>query len=170
MNSSGIITNIIFIILIAAMIVFMWMSSRKQRKQQQEEADWRQNLKPGEKVATVSGLLGEVVSADPDHDQITIKSGNSVTVWRIQAVRRPPVVPKYADEDDADAGNDKAEAADPATTKGIEGGADGSHVDSASSRPADATATDHTNENDKQAEAKADQPSFDDAHENDPQL
>lgn len=110
-NSSTIVTNIIFIIIIAAMIIFMWMSSRKQRKQQQAEADWRQNLQPGEKVATVAGLLGEVVSADPDHDQITIKSGDSVSVWRIQAIRRPPVVPKYADEDEDAQNGEDADAA-----------------------------------------------------------
>lgn len=117
-NSSTIVTNIIFIIIIAAMIIFMWMSSRKQRKQQQAEADWRQNLKPGEKVATVAGLLGEVVSADPDHDQITIKSGDSISVWRIQAIRRPPVVPKYADEDEDAQDDQGAEGTDSAKDHG----------------------------------------------------
>lgn len=109
MGNSQVVTNIVFILLIAAMIVFMWISSRKQRKQQQAESEWRQHLKPGDKVSTVSGLLGEVVSADPDHDQVTIKSGDSVSVWMIRAIRRPPVIPKYADEE---ASGDSADSAD----------------------------------------------------------
>lgn len=107
MGGSTLVTNIIFIVIIAAMIVFMWMSSRKQRKQQQAEVEWREHLKKGDKVSTVSGLLGEIVSADAAHDQVTIKSGNSVSVWRIQAIRRPPVIPHYADEDQS-ASSDKS--------------------------------------------------------------
>lgn len=97
--SSGLGMEIFMIILIVALIVMMWWSSRRQKKTQQQRDDWRNNLKPGDKVATVSGLLGTIKEADPAHDQVVIDSEGSLSRWRIQAIVEPPVIPHYADED-----------------------------------------------------------------------
>lgn len=98
-SGSGFGMEIFMIILIVALIVMMWLSSRKQKKTQQQRDDWRNNLKPGDKVATVSGLLGTIKEADPAHDQVVIDSEGSLSRWRIQAIVKPPVIPHYADED-----------------------------------------------------------------------
>lgn len=93
---------IMLIVLVVIMMVFMMISTRKQKKAQDAQNDWRENLKPGDEVATVSGLLGTVVSVDVPHDQIVINSEGSMSRWRIQAITRPPVVPAYVSDDDVD--------------------------------------------------------------------
>jgi preprotein translocase subunit YajC len=113
--SSGLGMEIFMIILIVALIVMMWWSSRKQKKSQQQRDDWRNNLKPGDKVATVSGLLGTIKEADPAHDQVVIDSEGSLSRWRIQAIVEPPVIPHYADEDQdgqSDSSSDQEDASD----------------------------------------------------------
>lgn len=93
---------IMLIVLVAIMMVFMVASMRKQKKAQEAQNDWRENLKPGDQVATVSGLLGTVVSVDIPHDQIVINSEGSLSRWRIQAITRPPIVPAYVSDDEVD--------------------------------------------------------------------
>jgi preprotein translocase subunit YajC len=109
-SGSGFGMEIFMIILIVALIVMMWLSSRKQKKTQQQRDDWRNNLKPGDKVATVSGLLGTIKEADPAHDQVVIDSEGSLSRWRIQAIVKPPVIPHYADEDNNASENNNASA------------------------------------------------------------
>ena len=90
------------VIVIIAMVVFMWWSMHKQKKQQQVQQDWRHALKPGDPVATVSGLLGTVKEIDIPRDQIVIDSEGSLSRWRIQAIVKAPVVPAYISDDDVD--------------------------------------------------------------------
>lgn len=99
-NSGALLNEIFMIALIVLLIIFMWVSSRKQRKNQEKKEDWRRSLKPGDKVATVSGLIGTIKEADPDHDQVVIESEGSLSRWRIQAIVEPPVIPHYADDDE----------------------------------------------------------------------
>ncbi|MBQ9681537.1 MAG: preprotein translocase subunit YajC [Aeriscardovia sp.] len=94
--------SLVMVILIIAMVVFMWWSMRKQKKQQQVQQDWRHALKPGDPVATVSGLLGTVKEIDIPRDQIVIDSEGSLSRWRIQAIVKAPVVPAYISDDDVD--------------------------------------------------------------------
>ena len=84
------------------MIALMWWTSRKQRSQQNKIQDFRKALKPGDEVATVSGLLGTVHSVDLDHDEIVIDSEGSLSKWRIQAITEPPVRPAYISDDKVD--------------------------------------------------------------------
>lgn len=90
------------IILLIAMIGFTFWSTRQQKKQQQKVQDYRESLKPGTEVATVSGLLGTVESVDLDRDVVIINSEGSLTKWRIQAITEPPVIPAYVSDDDVD--------------------------------------------------------------------
>ena len=117
-------STLILLVLIILMIALMWWTSRKQRSQQNKIQDFRKALKPGDEVATVSGLLGTVHSVDLDHDEIVIDSEGSLSKWRIQAITEPPVRPAYISDDEVDeegnplakeedgTGQDKADSTD----------------------------------------------------------
>ena len=117
-------STLILLVLIILMIALMWWTSRKQRSQQNKIQDFRKALKPGDEVATVSGLLGTVHSVDLDHDEIVIDSEGSLSKWRIQAITEPPVRPAYLSDDEVDeegnplpkeedgTGQDKADSTD----------------------------------------------------------
>ena len=100
------------IILLIAMIGFTFWSTRQQKKQQQKVQDYRESLKPGTEVATVSGLLGTVESVDLDRDVVIINSEGSLTKWRIQAITEPPVIPAYVSDDDVDEDGNPLESED----------------------------------------------------------
>jgi len=100
------------IILLIAMIGFTFWSTRQQKKQQQKAQDYRESLKPGTEVATVSGLLGTVESVDLDRDVVIINSEGSLTKWRIQAITEPPVIPAYVSDDDVDEDGNPLESED----------------------------------------------------------
>lgn len=100
------------IILLIAMIGFTFWSTRQQKKQQQKVQDYRESLKPGTAVATVSGLLGTVESVDLDRDVVIINSEGSLTKWRIQAITEPPVIPAYVSDDDVDEDGNPLESED----------------------------------------------------------
>lgn len=100
------------IILLIAMIGFTFWSTCQQKKQQQKVQDYRESLKPGTEVATVSGLLGTVESVDLDRDVVIINSEGSLTKWRIQAITEPPVIPAYVSDDDVDEDGNPLESED----------------------------------------------------------
>ena len=100
------------IILLIAMIGFTCWSTRQQKKQQQKVQDYRESLKRGTEVATVSGLLGTVESVDLDRDVVIINSEGSLTKWRIQAITEPPVIPAYVSDDDVDEDGNPLESED----------------------------------------------------------
>ena len=100
------------IILLIAMIGFTFWSTRQQKKQQQKVQDYRESLKPGTEVATVSGLLGTVESVDLDRDVVIINSEGILTKWRIQAITEPPVIPAYVSDDDVDEDGNPLESED----------------------------------------------------------
>ena len=100
------------VILLIAMIGFTFWSTRQQKKQQQKVQDYRESLKPGTEVATVSGLLGTVESVDLDRDVVIINSEGSLTKWRIQAITEPPVIQAYVSDDDVDEDGNPLESED----------------------------------------------------------
>lgn len=90
------------IIIIALMILMMWFSGRKSKQQQTAIQDFRQSLKPGDEVATSTGLLGKIASVDQEKEQVVIDSEGSLSRWRIQAITKPPIVPAYVHDDEVD--------------------------------------------------------------------
>ncbi|WP_339349656.1 preprotein translocase subunit YajC [Bifidobacterium indicum] len=90
------------IVIIALMIVMMWFSSRRNRQQQTAVQDFRASLKPGDEVATSTGLLGKIVSVDQEKEQVVLDSEGSLSRWRIQAITKPPIVPAYVHDDEVD--------------------------------------------------------------------
>ena len=90
------------IVIIALMILMMWFSGRKSKQQQTAIQDFRQSLKPGDEVATSTGLLGKIASVDQEKEQVVIDSEGSLSRWRIQAITKPPIVPAYVHDDEVD--------------------------------------------------------------------
>lgn len=90
------------IVIIALMILMMWFSGRKSKQQQTAIQDFRQSLKPGDEVATSTGLLGKIASVDQEKEQVVIDSEGSLSRWRIQAITKPPIVPAYVHDYEVD--------------------------------------------------------------------
>lgn len=88
------------IILVLAMVLIMFWQSRNAKKQRSKQDDFRTKLKPGDKVATLSGLIGNIVEVDLDHDQVVLDSEGSRSRWRIQAITEAPVEPKYVSDEE----------------------------------------------------------------------
>ena len=50
------------IVILLFFVVYMWMMSRREKKNRNEEQTMRDNLKVGDEVVTIGGILGKVVS------------------------------------------------------------------------------------------------------------
>lgn len=92
---------LLFIAIIILFIIFAIFSMRRSKKTRSTQEEWLKSLKPGDPVATVSGLLGKVKEIDIPHDQVVIDSEGSLSRWRIQAIVKPPVVPAYVSDEEA---------------------------------------------------------------------
>ncbi|WP_419938370.1 preprotein translocase subunit YajC [Candidatus Palauibacter sp.] len=55
--------------------IFYFIFFRPQRKQQKEHQEMVKNLKRGDKVSTIGGIVGEIVHLS--NDIVTIKSGDT---------------------------------------------------------------------------------------------
>lgn len=93
-----------FIIILVIGLGAMWLMSSRQRKAQREQISFRDNLQPGQRVMTSSGMYGTVVAVEGD--EVTLESGaGSETVWIKAAIARlvdPPVVEDAEDEVEGD--------------------------------------------------------------------
>ena len=97
------------ILLLALVFGAFWFMSRRNRKQQQKQADFRNNLQPGDEVMTGSGMLGTVVEVEDDVITIESTAGGGRTRWVRRAILNkiePPVV-----EDDAEVEDDERDPA-----------------------------------------------------------
>lgn len=94
---------LLIIAMIVIMIVFAIFSMRRSKKTRSTQEEWLKSLRPGDPVATVSGLLGKIREIDIRHDQVVIDSEGSLSRWRIQAIVKPPVIPAYAGEEKEEA-------------------------------------------------------------------
>lgn len=145
-------TSIVIVILLVLMVVWMGHTNKKQTQSMKERDEWRRNLKPGDKVATQSGLLAEVVEVLPDYDEIVLKSEDSTSRWRLAAVTEAPVRPEYVPDEDENADQNADENADAenADADSSNADADGSEAQNAANgdaqseivSDADANATD----------------------------
>lgn len=108
---------LLIIAMIIIFIVFAIFSMRRSKKTRTTQEEWLKSLRPGDPVATVSGLLGKIREIDIRHDQVVIDSEGSLSRWRIQAIVKPPVIPAYAGEEKEEA---KAEAEEKKTGSSLE--------------------------------------------------
>lgn len=89
-----------FLIILVIGLGAMWLLSSRQRKAQREQLSFRDNLQPGQRVMTGSGMYGTVVEVDGD--EVTLESTpGQQSVWIKAAIARL-VEPPVADEDETD--------------------------------------------------------------------
>lgn len=96
--SSGKVNAITTLVMLAAMIaVFYFFMYRPQKKQEKESTDMRNNLKVGDEVTTIGGVIGKIVSIKDE--TVTIETSNERNKIRIlrSAVRNVDVHAEDAD-------------------------------------------------------------------------
>lgn len=96
--ASGKVNAITTLVLLAAMIaVFYFFMYRPQKKQEKESTDMRNNLKVGDEVTTIGGVIGKIVSIKDE--TVTIETSNERNKIRIlrSAVRNVDVHAEDAD-------------------------------------------------------------------------
>lgn len=88
---SGTLGNIMdIVLLILLLLVFLLPSllmARKQRRNQAEIKNYQDSLHPGERVVTVSGLHGTIVSIRPTEIDLEIAPGVVITLEKMSVVR-----------------------------------------------------------------------------------
>ena len=96
--ASGTVNAITTLVMLAAMIaVFYFFMYRPQKKQEKESTDMRNNLKVGDEVTTIGGVIGKIVSIKDE--TVTIETSNERNKIRIlrSAVRNVDVHAEDAD-------------------------------------------------------------------------
>ena len=96
--ASGKVNAITTLVMLAAMIaVFYFFMYRPQKKQEKESTDMRNNLKVGDEVTTIGGVIGKIVSIKDE--TVTIETRNERNKIRIlrSAVRNVDVHAEDAD-------------------------------------------------------------------------
>ena len=85
---------VMMIVLIAVFYFFMY---RPQKKQEKESTDMRNNLKVGDEITTIGGVIGKIVSIKDE--TVTIETSNERNKIRIlrSAVRNVDVHAEDAD-------------------------------------------------------------------------
>jgi preprotein translocase subunit YajC len=84
--------------------VALFLMSSRQRKAQREQLSFRDNLQPGQRVMTGSGMYGTVVEVDGDEVTLESTPGNE-SVWIKAAIARlvePPVDEETEVDEDAE--------------------------------------------------------------------
>ncbi len=64
----------LIIMFIAVMVVYMYLIMRKEKKQQQAVEEMRENLKIGDEVVTIGGIMGRIVTVKDD--SIVVETGS----------------------------------------------------------------------------------------------
>ena len=96
--ASGKVNAITTLVMLAAMIaVFYFFMYRPQKKQEKESTDMRNNLKVGDEITTIGGVIGKIVSIKDE--TVTIETSNERIKIRIlrSAVRNVDVHAEDAD-------------------------------------------------------------------------
>ena len=96
--ASGKVNALTTLVMLAAMIaVFYFFMYRPQKKQEKESTDMRNNLKVGDEVTTIGGVIGKIVSIKDE--TVTIETSNERNKIRIlrSAVRNVDVHAEDAD-------------------------------------------------------------------------
>ncbi len=67
-----------WVMIIAMIAVFYFFMIRPQQKKQKEARKFREGLKEGDKIITIGGVHGNVVSVDDSTVVVTIESGAKI--------------------------------------------------------------------------------------------
>lgn len=79
-------SNAIMLILVYAIIIggLYFMLFRPQKKKQKQEEEMRNNLKIGDEITTIGGIVGKIVNIKDDSDSIVIETGSDRNKMRIK--------------------------------------------------------------------------------------
>jgi preprotein translocase subunit YajC len=69
-----------FLIILAPIVLMMWMSSRSQKKEERRLAELRNAVKRGDRVVTIGGMHGEVMTSGEGTIDLRLGSGDSAPV------------------------------------------------------------------------------------------
>jgi preprotein translocase subunit YajC len=84
--NQGLVLNLLFAALIGIMFIFL---SRSQSKKRKKEEEMRKNLKIGDEIITIGGIMGKIVSLRDESDSAVIESGTEkirIKRWAIAGV------------------------------------------------------------------------------------
>jgi preprotein translocase subunit YajC len=71
----------IFLPLLLVMLIFIVMSSRSRKRQEQQKKDMLNQMKRGDRVQTIGGVLGNVVEVRDDRILLKVDESNNTKVW-----------------------------------------------------------------------------------------
>jgi preprotein translocase subunit YajC len=113
-------SNIFFYVILAALVVGMFVMSRRSKKKQVDANAFRSELAPGQRVMTMSGMIGVISRVDGDVITVMSASGDE-SAWIRRAIRNlvsdsewEAMTAEYPDDPDAVDAAEDAEAADDA--------------------------------------------------------
>ena len=79
-----------FIVIIVGFFLLYWWSSRGRRKQEQKRKDMLANLKKGDKVTSIGGIIGTVIEVREDEVTVKVDETNNTRMkfarWAIRGV------------------------------------------------------------------------------------
>lgn len=87
------------LLILAVMLVFMWLMGGSQRKQAKKEAEYRKNMKKGDRVVFSGGIHGKVQEVGETTVDVDIANGTVVTVEKSMVTPAPD--PAATDTKDA---------------------------------------------------------------------
>ncbi len=64
----------------AIIVVFYFFMIRPQQKKQKQERLFRENLGKGDKVMTIGGVYGRILSSNPDDNYLMVEIDNGVKI------------------------------------------------------------------------------------------
>ena len=90
--------TVMMIVITVFLVGYMFLLTRKDKKQQQSEQEMRENLKVGDEIITIGGIMGRVVTVK--EDSVVIESGADRNKIRFTkpAIARNVTAEKKADE------------------------------------------------------------------------
>ena len=75
----------IWIVLLGMLVLFWWITNRNKKKQEQQRRDMLSNLKKGDKVTSIGGIIGTV--AEVREDEVLVNVGDSRIKFARWAIR-----------------------------------------------------------------------------------
>jgi len=81
---------IMWVVLLGGVFLLYWWSNRSRRKQEQKRREMLSNLKKGDKVTSIGGVIGSVVEVRDDEVTVKVDETNNVRMkfarWAIRGV------------------------------------------------------------------------------------
>ncbi|MDY5968431.1 MAG: preprotein translocase subunit YajC [Bacteroidales bacterium] len=77
------------LLILVVMLLFMWLMGGSQRKQAKKEAEFRKNMKKGDRVVFSGGIYGKVHEVGDTTVDVDIANGTVVTVEKNMVTPAP---------------------------------------------------------------------------------